>query len=606
MPRRKSDGAGSRDDEARQDSTQDSPSPETISDEHSQLPPAGAESAPAPASGTGRPFEGGPVSDSGTPETVAADTMGADTVAGEIGDPDLAAASGRKAFEEVEDLVPPDLTAPAEPASPEAEPSLLATAVEAELSALRTEAKADADELTRPWVRSGSTLSEAVQSDPVQAEPAQADPVKTEPVKTDSVPTEPPRTEAVQTEATHTDFARSEATASAPPPPIPPVVPHVEAHDDEDEGGTSVAAWALGILLLLLAGAALGTWAGPKIAPQLPAGMKPVADWLAPGMANTEAELAALHNEIDGIEARVGAVPSSEDLDARISAAVSPVSERIDADIATLRQSLDQTGGTDARQQLESLAAELKNQAAQLESLKSDFTGTSGQVSGDVSVFKADIDGLQAELASLRDQVSAQAARLDEVARSSEARVQAAEKQLVETEEKAATALDTSEANAQQALIRAAVASGAPYGEAVTALEGRGVAVPPALAAGAEAGIPTLASLREGFPDAAHAAIQASILAGAGDGILARANAFIKAQVASRSLTPKPGPGTDAVLSRMEDKLRHDDLAGALTESQALPSEAAAAMSGWLDSAKLRLGATDGLAALVSSIPATN
>jgi hypothetical protein len=596
MPRRKSDGAGSRDDEATQDSTQDSPSPETTSDEHSQLPPAGAESAPAPASGTDRPFEGGPVSDSGTPETVAADTMGADTVAGEIGDPDLAAAPGRKAFEEVEDLVPPDLTAPAEPASPEAEPSLLATEVEAELTSLRTEAEADADDLTRPWVRSGSTLSEAVQSEPVQAEPVQTDPVLTE----------PPRTEALQTEATHTDFARSEATASAPPPPIPPVVPHVEAHDDEDEGGTSVAAWALGILLLLLAGAAIGTWAGPKIAPQLPAGMKPVADWLAPGMASTEAELAALQSKIDGVEARVGAVPSSEDLDARISAAVSPVSERIDADITTLRQSLDQTGGTEARQQLESLAAELKNQAAQLESLKTDFTGTAGQASGDVSVFKADVDGLQAELASLRDQVSAQAARLDEVASSSEARVQAAEKQVVETEEKAATALDTSEANAQQALIRAAVASGAPYGEAVTALEGRGVAVPPALAAGAEAGIPTLASLREGFPNAAHAAIQASILAGAGDGILARANAFIKAQVASRSLTPKPGPGTDAVLSRMEDKLRHDDLAGALTESQALPSEAAAAMSGWLDSAKLRLGATDGLAALVSSIPATN
>ena len=64
--------------------------------------------------------------------------------------------------------------------------------------------------------------------------------------------------------------------------------------------------------------------------------------------------------------------------------------------------------------------------------------------------------------------------------------------------------------------------------------------------------------------------------------------------------------GTDAVLSRMEDKLRRDDLAGALAESQALPSEAAAAMSGWLDSAKLRLGATDGLAALASSLPAPN
>ena len=130
--------------------------------------------------------------------------------------------------------------------------------------------------------------------------------------------------------------------------------------------------------------------------------------------------------------------------------------------------------------------------------------------------------------------------------------------------------------------------------------------MPPALAAGAQSGIPTLASLRDSFPDAAHAAIQASVLASAGDGVLARANAFVKAQVASRSLTPQPGNGTDAVLSRMEDKLRHDDLAGTLAESQALPSEAAAAMRGWLDSAELRLGATDGLAALAPSLPATN
>ena len=88
--------------------------------------------------------------------------------------------------------------------------------------------------------------------------------------------------------------------------------------------------------------------------------------------------------------------------------------------------------------------------------------------------------------------------------------------------------------------------------------------------------------------------------------MLARANAFLKAQVASRSLTPQPGTGTDAVLSRMEDRLRQDDLAGALAEAQALPSEAAAAMQGWLDSAKLRLGATDGLAALAQTLPATN
>ena len=72
-------------------------------------------------------------------------------------------------------------------------------------------------------------------------------------------------------------------------------------------------------------------------------------------------------------------------------------------------------------------------------------------------------------------------------------------------------------------------------------------------------------------------------MAGAGDGVLARSRAFLAAQVASRSLTPQTGTGTDAVLSRMEDRLRHDDLKGVLAEAEQLPSEAAAAMSGWLD-----------------------
>ena len=49
-----------------------------------------------------------------------------------------------------------------------------------------------------------------------------------------------------------------------------------------------------------------------------------------------------------------------------------------------------------------------------------------------------------------------------------------------------------------------------------------------------------------------------------------------------------------------------DDLQGVLAEAAALPSEAAAAMSGWLDAARLRLGAEDGLAALDAAAPATN
>lgn len=486
---------------------------------------------------------GGAVPESDAP---AAETV--DTAAAAIGEPVFEWERPASA-EGPEDRLPPDLSTPAEAAAPEDEALPASAAVDA-----------DARDAERAETLAETAPEAAAESVPVET--------------------------------------------VAPPPAPPPAAPH---HDeDEDEGGTSVAAWALGILLLLLAGAALGTWLAPRIAPALPAGMKPVADWLEPGKADAEAAIAALRSELDGVEAKLGAAPSAADVDARIGAAVSPVESRLADEIGAVRQSLGQIDDTETRQRLDALAAELENQAAQLETLKSSFAGAAGQASGDVNVFKADVDGVRAEIASLRDQVSAQATRLDEVAKSAEERVTAAEEQAAATQEKATTALDAAEANAQEALIRAAVASGAPYADAVAALEARGIAVPPALAAGAQSGIPTLASLRDSFPDAAHAAIQASVLASAGDGVLARANAFVKAQVASRSLTPQPGNGTDAVLSRMEDKLRHDDLAGTLAESQALPSEAAAAMRGWLDSAELRLGATDGLAALAPSLPATN
>lgn len=607
MPRRKSDGAGGRSEDAKQDSQLPI---ESASDEPASLPPAGAESAPSPAGETavpaGRPFEGGVVAEGGAqaPEDV-------DTAAAALGGPVAAGATPGS-----DEGSPPDLSTPAETASPEAEAPLSPPEPEAwqadtPLATPDLEPAPEAPRATpgRDWEADTPLATPDLEPAPdaPRANPERDWEADT-PLATRDLDAKPsPRVTAEQEAAAAAAAEPVGVAATAPPvPPAPPVVEAHEHRDDEDDGGTSVAAWALGILLLLLAGAALGTWAAPKIAPRLPAGMAPVAEWLEPGSAEAEAEIAALRGELEGVEAKVGAVPSANDLDARIGAAVSPVESRLGEEIGALRQALDQAGNAETRQQLETLSADLKNQAAQLETLKSDLTGAAGQVSGDVNVFKADMEGLRAEVGSLRDQVAAQAARLDEVAKSAEARVAAAEQQAADTEQKATTALDAAEASASQALIRAAVASGAPYADAVAGLEDRGVTVPPELAAGAQSGIPTLATLRSGFPDAAHAAIQASVVAAAGDGVLARANAFLKAQVASRSLTPREGPGTDAVLSRMEEKLRQDDLAGVVAESQALPSEAQAAMADWLASARLRLGATNGLAALAASLPATN
>lgn len=598
MPRRKSNATGGQGrDTLRGNPADDSTTPDAA---RSDLPVAGAESAPEP--------EATPLPDPAGTERPAAE--GVDTMAAGF---DADDAMRRESVVRDDDSLPSPTPAPSELESgPEPwsgeiiEPVLPESSRETvEPLSPHTSPLAESP-LAEPVLP--ETVTEPALSEPAATEPAWNRPADTERADADLTDTgrdDIDRTGTGRAESGRADAEPVVADATGGAGARPPSTP--ETHEDDDDGGASPAAWALGILLLLLAGAALGTWAAPRVAPHLPAGMKPVADWLAPGDARTETEIAALRTELDDVEAKVGAVPTVADLDSRIDAAVSPVQGKLSDEIAALRQSVDQIDPTETRQRLEDLAAQLKGQAAQLDTLKSQFEGAAGQVTGDVNVFKSDIEGIRAELSSLRDQVSGQAARLDEVAKSAEERVAAAEQQAAAVQEKATTALDAAEANAQGALVRAALASGAPYAEPVSALQAQGVAVPPALAEGAQSGVATLATLRDTFPDAAHKAIQASIVAGAaGEGVLARANAYLKAQMASRSLTPRQGEGTDAVLSRMEDKLRHDDLAGALSESQALPSEAAAAMGDWLAAAKLRAGAADGLAALASSLPATN
>jgi len=176
-----------------------------------------------------------------------------------------------------------------------------------------------------------------------------------------------------------------------------------------------------------------------------------------------------------------------------------------------------------------------------------------------------------------------------------------------EAQTSAAARIEAAEAEAGMQAIRSALAAGQPFAEPVATLAGDPeINVPEGLASSAETGAPTVTQLRDRFPDAAHAAIRAGILAGSGDGVLQRSRAFLEAQVATRSLSPQDGLDPDAVLSRMEDHLRRDDLAAALAEAEALPSEVSEAMAGWLADARRRLDAEAGMEALRSSLPTTN
>lgn len=427
--------------------------------------------------------------------------------------------------------------------------------------------------------------------------------------------------DAAEARQTASDHPGSQAEPAALPPGLPPAAsasdpePHPDHPDDhEDDAGPSFASRALTGLVLLLAGAALGIWAAPRLAPLLPAGMAPVATWLAPGQSATDQRIASIETSLVGVSDQVAALAAAPDPAVALDAAIAETRGALDAEIAGLRDEIGRIDPTANRQRLAELTSTVEGQAAELATIKDQLTGSpaasgtlSDEAAAQIDVYRAELDGLQAEVAALSGNVGALDQRIDEIDAEAEAEIEAAQTQVAEVEAEAGTALDQAGLQADLALIRAAIAGGQPFDEPAARLAGYpDVTLPEGLDAAAATGVAPLPVLRDSFPDAAHDAIQASILASAGDGVFARSQAYLRAQVASRSLTPREGLDPDAVLSRVEDRLRQDDLEGALAEAEQLPTEAVAAMSGWLNAARLRLAAETGLATLTAAPAATN
>lgn len=422
------------------------------------------------------------------------------------------------------------------------------------------------------------------------------------------------------------DIARTDAPVR--PAAVPPNT--TEDYAEDEDSGSSFAAKALTWLVLLLAGAGLGIWAAPKIAPSLPAGMAPVAAWLTPGQNTSETRIAEiesrLESQLSDLGAQISALSAPDDTEATIEALRSESVAQIaaaEAAIEELRETVGGLDGAESRQRIARVETALEGQTAELAGLKSQLTaGGTTEVgamnSEQIDLYRSEIEGLRAEMAAVTDSVSVLSARIDEVAATADRSISAAQQRVDEVQAEAEAAMEearsaaetrvaTAEAEAEAAAISSALAAGQPFAEPVSKLAADpDIAVPDGLAAAAETGAPTITTLRESFPDAAHSAIRASIVAAAGDGVLAQSRAFMEAQVATRSLTPRQGLDPDAVLSRMEDHLRRDDLAAALTEAEDLPSEARDAMAGWLEDARRRLDAETGMEALRSSLQTSN
>ena len=162
-----------------------------------------------------------------------------------------------------------------------------------------------------------------------------------------------------------------------------------------------------------------------------------------------------------------------------------------------------------------------------------------------------------------------------------------------------AEAADRVAARTAVAQLQAAFESGEPAAEALTVLDSQG-SMDPALQPLVE-GLPTLAALQTAFAQAARLALAAD--APPADAPLSeRAGSALFSLFGARSLAPREGDSTDAILSRAEASVRIGQLTQALLELDALGAAPAAAMADWRTLAQTRLSAQSALSTLADSL----
>ena len=216
----------------------------------------------------------------------------------------------------------------------------------------------------------------------------------------------------------------------------------------------------------------------------------------------------------------------------------------------------------------------------------SNRAGDSGSVS--TAAYEAELDALRSEMENLRGTAIAE--------------LESAREQAAEIENNAEAAARAATGRASLARIQSGMETGAPLGEALDDLAAALQADVPAALMAVRDGTPTLAALQSDFPALARAALataRAEGVSGEAEGGFA---SFLRNQFDVRSVAPKDGDGTDAILSRAEATLRQGRLTDALAEVGALPEVARAELSDWTALAEARADALAAAATLSTSL----
>lgn len=355
-----------------------------------------------------------------------------------------------------------------------------------------------------------------------------------------------------------------------------------EVVGEQDEPRPSLAARALRGLLLVSIGIIGALWGAPKLAPVLPAGLAPVAEFLMPGQSDAKASVAALRAELDQ---KLADVLKSTGIDqTAINKAISAYAVTQAEEIEIIKGALFSSQGQDIETRIALLESQFKGLSAEISTVtervllqipKNDAILSETAVT-ELSGYSAALEKLKSQVSELSVTNSILSQKIEEASKASSRRIKEAEKEA--TKQVVSIAIKKNLADVAIALDR-----GGPFKASLDALAlATGVEIPESLTIIAVNGTTSWLTLRNGFSDVAHKALRADIQAKADDGSISKLVAFFKTQVGTRSLERKEGPETDAILSRVEDDLLNRRLDAALIEANSLPSSVKSAISVWV------------------------